>query len=381
MHLQQRQQTHDLLRAREISRALFSNIASVKWLTGFAPPIQLGTTVFSGGPPLVWYEDGQWTLIILDAQVPDAAGFDREPNCSIVSYEGYSIEHPLRPHEALASALRSVVPPDQTRTGKLGIEENDLPVFLWEVLRTGWHAGVERVSIDRWLAPFRMIKTEEEIKKLRENFDLTEVGQSAARRAVQVGLREIDIWNVAHNAIEKKAGRRIPLGNDCVVGHREANIGGWPLDLEIVRGDSVIVDLSTVLHGYWSDSCATYYAGPISPKQRAMHAAASNALDLAKSLVRPGAVAREVDARVRKVIADSGFPVYPHHTGHSVGVTSHESPRLVPYSEEVLQAGMVIMLEPGIYFPGETSIRLEDAVLITNDGIEVLTHHDQSIPN
>jgi len=111
-----------------------------------------------------------------------------------------------------------------------------------------------------------------------------------------------------------------------------------------------------------------------------MHRTALAALEFAISLVRPGAVAQEIDQKVRQFIATAGYPVYPHHTGHGVGVIGHEAPRIVPYNEEVLQEGMVIMLEPGIYLPGETSVRLEDALLVTSDGVEVLTKHDKSLP-
>ena len=69
---------------------------------------------------------------------------------------------------------------------------------------------------------------------------------------------------------------------------------------------------------------------------------------------------------------------YPHHSGHAVGVSVHEEPRIVPYNDTILEAGMVIMLEPGIYLPGETGVRLEDGMLITQDGVEVLTTHDKS---
>jgi Xaa-Pro aminopeptidase len=109
-----------------------------------------------------------------------------------------------------------------------------------------------------------------------------------------------------------------------------------------------------------------------------MHQTAFNALELAASLLRPGAVAKDIDQTVRQFIADAGYPVYPHHTGHGVGVSGHEAPRIVPHNETVLEPGMVIMLEPGIYFPGEAAVRLEDAFLITADGYEVLTHHDKS---
>ena len=90
-------------------------------------------------------------------------------------------------------------------------------------------------------------------------------------------------------------------------------------------------------------------------------------------------MAKTIDREVRAFIDAAGYPVYPHHTGHGVGVSGHEEPRIVPYNEQVLEEGMVIMLEPGIYFPGETGVRLEDALLVTRDGAELLTHYDKRL--
>lgn len=375
-HQPQRAQAHELLAQNGISRALFSNLASVKWLTGFNPPVQTGPSVFLGGPPMVWYENNRWTLLIFDWHISNAGNFAQEPNCRVVAYKGYSIEHSLAGATNLRTALQQVMA--SMSSGKIGIELRDAPADIAFSLHESKH--VEPIAIDGWLEPFRRIKTPEELSKLRDNFRLTDIGHAAARAAVQAGNREIDVWNAAHYAIERAAGQRVPLGNDCVVGYRPENIGGAPLDYEIRTGDSVIVDLSTILHGYWSDSCATYYAGAPSPKQRAMHETAQRALDFGISLIKPGAIAREIDAQVREFIRKAGYPVYTHHTGHSVGVTSHEDPRIVPYNTQALQENMVIMLEPGIYFFGETSVRVEDAVLVTKDGAERLTHHDKSLP-
>lgn len=374
-HELQREQTHELLKQRGVERALFANIATVKWLTGFNPPIQTGPSVFLGGPPLVWYENDAWTLVIMDAHQTLAGNFAAQPNCHIVTYQGYTIDHPLAGTIHLRAVLQHVI--GSLVSGKIGIELRDTPADMALWLHESNH--VEPVAVDTWLDAFRRIKTPEEIEKLRDNFRLTDIGHAAARAAVKPGNREIDVWNAAHYAIEKAAGQRVPLGNDCVVGYRQENIGGAPLDYEIRAGDSTIVDLSTVLHGYWNDSCATYYAGEPSAKQRAMHQTVERALELAISRVKPGAIAREIDARVREFMRREGYPVYPHHTGHSLGVTSHEEPRLAPYNDMTLQENMIIMLEPGIYFPGETSVRLEDAMLVTSDGAEILTRHDKSL--
>lgn len=375
-HQFQRDQTQELLKARGIERALFANSATVKWLTGFNPPVQTGPSAFLGGPPLVWYENGYWTLMVLNWQEINAGEFARQPNCALVSYSGYTLDQPLTGQVKLRGLFRSVV--QNNLSGKIGIELRDAPADI--ALSLHELGAAELVPTDTWLDHFRPIKTAEELQKMRDNFHLTDVGHSAARKAVQVGAREIDVWYAAHWAIERAAGQRVPLGNDCVVSYRNENIGGAPLDLEIHAGDSMIVDLSTILGGYWSDSCGTYYASEPTAKQKAMHQTALQALELGISLVKPGAVAREIDAALREFIRKEGYPVYPHHSGHSLGVTSHEDPRIVPYNEMTLQENMVIMLEPGIYFPKEAAVRVEDAVRVTSDSAEILTHHDKALP-
>ncbi len=362
-----RQRAHEQLKARTIERALFASPASVTWLTGFTPPIQLGVSPFAGGPPLLWYASGEWTLVVLDSDAPAAAA----SGCTVVSYRGYTSSAPIMAAEQLATTLQRVT--GGASAGQLGIEERALPVFLRAVL-----PDTNMVAIDGLLIPMRVRKTAEELVKLRENFALTDIGQATARLAVRPGQTELDVWAATHTAIQRAAGQRVPLGNDCTVGRR-AHSGGWPLDVEIQPGDSFVVDLSTQLRGYWSDSCATYYADGPTRRQIAMHRTVTEALELAISLVKPGAISGEIDRQVREFMVTAGYPLYSHHTGHGVGVTGHEEPRIVPYNDMQLDEGMVIMLEPGIYFPGETAIRLEDAVLVTGSGAEILTRHDKSM--
>jgi Xaa-Pro aminopeptidase len=371
MHHIQRQRTRELLREKQIDCALFAHPYSITWLTGFAAPMQTGPNFFAGAAPLVWYADGRFTLIVVDAFADAAAPFGREDDGALVTYLGYTIEQPI---DGLGHLLKALQPLWSNVKGNVGVELADVTAVVCEALREVAPAAMLTNSGD-WLKPPRMVKTEEELTKLRVNFRLTDIGHRAVREAVRAGQREIDVWEAAHTAIHQAAGCRVPMGNDCVVGYRQNNIGGWPLAYEIRPNDSVIVDLSTIHYGYWSDSCNTYYADEPTAKQAELRTIVAEALALGASLLRPGAVAKDIDQQLRQFIAKSGYAVYPHHTGHGVGLAGHEAPRIVPYNDETLAAGMVIMLEPGIYLPGETGVRLEDAFLITADGAERITTH------
>lgn len=379
IHQEQRQRTRNLLTAKGIQRALFASPNSVKWLTGFAPPVQLGPNFFLGAPPFIWYEDGHYTLVVLDGHAGSAAHLREAPDCDVMTYLGYTIQQPIASGERLRESFEPLLRRSQAQ-GPVGIELQETTLLIQQVLDSALPTRSPLTAIDGWLTPLRMVKSAAEIQKLRDNFALTDVGHGAARKAVQAGKREIDVWTEIHRAVQQAAGGRVPLGNDCVVGYRQNNISGWPEDLEIRDHDNVIVDLSTLAHGYWSDSCMTYYAGEPSAAQVKLHKTCADALQFGISLVRPGVAAKVIDQQVRQFMQKAGYAVYPHHTGHGVGVTGHEEPRIVPYNDIPLEAGMVIMLEPGAYFPGQFGARLEDAMLVTANGAEVLTHHDKRLP-
>ena len=367
MHSQQRRRAARLLDEAGVGRALFSDSDSVRWLTGLNLP----------APALVWYDRGSFTLLA-DEGFADASAFGAQADCAHVPFVGYTIERPIDAAGRLAEALREVVAGARP-AGEVGIEEKSLPFALWQTVHNAL-PGCEPASLEGRLLPLRAIKTAEELDRIREGFRLVTLGHEAGRNAVRLGQREIDVWTEVQTAVEREAGRWMQMGNDCIVGHRPANIGAAPLDYEIIADDSLILDLSVVVDGYWTDSCATYYTDKPTARQIEMHKFVEEALAFAISLIRPGVVAQEVDRQVRRFMADGGYDVYPHHTGHGIGLTGHEAPRIVPYNLELIQEGNVVMLEPGIYIPGITGVRLEDAVLVTADGAEPLSHHDKSLP-
>jgi Xaa-Pro aminopeptidase len=172
--------------------------------------------------------------------------------------------------------------------------------------------------------------------------------------------------------MEMAAGSRVPVLADFVTGPRTAGVGGPPGTREVERDDLLLVDLVPRVGVYWGDSCATVTHGEVRPEVRDAHARALEALEAAKALVRAGARAADIDAATRALVD------YPHHTGHGVGLTMHEQPRIVPSSNTVLEPGMVIALEPGCY-GDDWGVRVEQVVVVTEDGCNVLSGHELAL--
>src|SRR5262249_54625603 len=157
------------------------------------------------------------------------------------------------------------------------------------------------------------------------------------------GASELDVWHAARAAAERVAGTRIPIMGDVVSGPRTATVGGPPTARVVQEHDLLILDLGPRIAGWWTDSCATIALGEPPVEVREAHAAAREALEALKHLVRPGLSAAELDAKAREYVE------FPHHTGHGIGRTVHEEPRIIPGADRVLEAGNVIALEPGTY--------------------------------
>lgn len=153
----------------------------------------------------------------------------------------------------------------------IGIEEQSLLVYLWEQAGATFEDRATRRGIDGWFDGLRTAKTKEELEKLRASFHLTDRGHSAARQVDLSGKSDIEAWGEVQADVNSAAGERVQLGNNCVVGRRAENGGGFPGAEKIQPGDALILDLSARLNGYWSASTATYYAGEPDETQKAAH--------------------------------------------------------------------------------------------------------------
>jgi len=373
-HIEQRTRLKNWMSEQHLPGVLLANPAVITWLTGFALPLHPTTSLYMGGPLLLLVEDEHFTLVIADHQAELAADIATQPNCAVMTYAGYTASGPPMNSAPLVQILSQLV----TRLhGSIGVETEWMPALHMDTLRANAPASLTFTRIDGWSEPLRMEKTEAEIAQMQNAFDLTCTAHAAAKALITAGNTEFDVWLATQTAIQRAAGQELPFVTDCTVGRR-AHIGGTGTLEVILPTDSFVLDLGTRLDGYWSDTCMTYYAGELSARQETMHQTLLAAHDLAVSLIRPGMIASQIDQELRRFITGHGFPEYGHHTGHGIGTLVHELPRIAATSSDILRSNMVIMIEPGIYFAGETGIRLEHAYRVTPHGSERLTNYRAS---
>ena len=154
----------------------------------------------------------------------------------------------------------------------------------------------------------------------------------------------------------------------------------FPDDTKLKDGDAVLLDLFSRKNYYWCDMTRTVFYKSVSAHHREVYEVVKTAQQAAIDFVKPGVVMKDIDAVARKVITDAGYGEYfITRTGHGVGMDLHELPFAAPDSEIIAEPGMCFSIEPGIYIPEDIGVRIEDLVLVTEDGCEVLTHYPKEL--
>jgi Xaa-Pro aminopeptidase len=329
----------------------------VRMLTGHSYDIETGPNVFAL-PAIVVASGEGGTVLVCSAD-------EAEESDTTIIYEGFTVS----PITRLASARRSVENAiERTRgTGaRWAVDGASVPVGALPNVQSSTPA-------DGALAALTAVKNTNDIAAIGAAIGVCDAGQSAAREATRAGATELEVWQHVREAMESRAGGRIPILADLVSGARTAEVGGPPSMGSILQGDLLLVDLVPRVDGVWGDSCSTFVDAEPTVEQDRAHAAARAALDRGLEMLRPGTRSGDVDAAVRAVMADDGWE-YPHHTGHGVGFAWHEEPRIVPDNDTALEPGMVVALEPGTY-TADWGLRVEQVAVVTEAEPRVLSGH------
>jgi Xaa-Pro aminopeptidase len=220
----------------------------------------------------------------------------------------------------------------------------------------------------------RQIKDKGEIEQLRKAVWYAEKAFAALRATLRPEQSEKTVADEMEHQVRLFGGRCSSFPTIVAVGDRAALPHAVPTSRRIGEGDFVLVDWGASSGLYNSDLTRVLLTGKISPKFQRVYRVVLQAQSRGIAAIRPGALAHDVDRAARDVIAQAGFGRYfGHGLGHGLGLAVHEAPRLAAKSQIVLRPGMVVTVEPGIYLPGWGGVRIEDDVLVTRGGHELLT--------
>lgn len=225
------------------------------------------------------------------------------------------------------------------------------------------------------LSSARLQKDEIEIALLRKAQSITEQGFEHILPFLKAGVTEREAALELEFFMRKHGADGVSFEFIVVSGANSSRPHGVPTDKPIENGDFVTMDFGALYGGYHADMTRTLAVGAIGDEQRFVYDTVLKAQKATLSVIRAGISGKVADAAARDVITAAGFGEYfGHGTGHGVGVEIHEAPRLSPSAPETpLKAGSVVTVEPGIYLPGKCGVRIEDMVLLTENGCENLT--------
>jgi len=220
----------------------------------------------------------------------------------------------------------------------------------------------------------RMIKDAEELRLIRQAVNLGAKAYEEAAQAIRPGVSEIEVAGRLEFAARRAGADGMSFETIVTAGKRSALPHGRASVQSIPKRGFVLVDSGVILRGYCSDMTRTVHVGRIGRVERQWYDSVLEAQLVGIATVRAGVTAGEVDEAVRSVLSKAKLDKYfAHSTGHGVGLEIHEPPRLGSKQTERLEPGMVVTIEPGIYLPDKGGIRIEDMVVVTETGCEVLT--------
>jgi Xaa-Pro aminopeptidase len=335
------------LENRKLDAMLVTSSASVRYLTGF-----------SGSNGAVLALPGE-AVFFTDPRYAIQSG--REVSCRVQVCKG-----PILPAVAAIVARR--------RIRRLGFERAHLSYDGFDLLRAGLPMNTALEPLAGWLEAHRMLKSEAEIALIRRSVETNSKAFERAARRLRPGMCERDLaaeidYQMRRLGAEKPSFETIVAG-----GERSALPHAHPPGAVLKPGQPVLIDMGAFQDGYASDMTRMLFLGAPGARVRRLYRAVLEAQLAAIDAVRLGVAAARVDRAARDVLKAFKLDrAFVHSTGHGLGLEIHESPRIGKKDKTRLAAGMAITIEPGVYLEGTGGIRIEDTVVVTPGGCEVLT--------
>lgn len=341
-----------ILQGALVDGILLTNAANMRYVAGFT------------GEGYVYLSERQ-SLVVTDSRYTVAAVAEC-PEFQVIQWDkkGY--------YEPLMKAMKK----DGIRT--LGIEDEEMTVAGYDRLRKEIvKAGLQQLhteSLEDTVTAYRAVKTPEETARIRKAEAIGDRAFARLLPKLRTGMTEKQVAAWIEFLMKEEGAEGFSFETIAASGVHSAMPHAVPTDKKLAEGDFLTMDFGCRYQGYCSDMTRTVVIGHASDRQREVYDTVLRAQETALSGIRPGMTGKEIDALARDVIREAGYgECFGHSLGHSVGLDIHERPVFSTKEDTVIQPGMVITVEPGIYIENFGGVRIEDVVVITEDGCENLT--------
>ncbi len=320
-------------------------------------------TGFTGSAGLVWIS-ADTNALITDFRYTEQAR-EQSPNWEIIFAE-----------KSLTDAIQDLI--KLKNVTRIAFESEHITVDQLNHWKE--KLDVEFVSTKKWVSELRMVKTAAEIDKIRQAARITDEALATVIPKIKIGVPEIEIALELEYTMRRLGAEAIAFDPIVGSGPRGALPHATPGQRKISAGDFIVIDMGCVFEGYCSDLTRTLVVGEPTTKHLDIYNLVLEAQLAALAALKPGLTGKQVDQVARDIIAAAGHgDHFGHSLGHSVGLEIHEDPRLSQAGEETLVPGMVVTIEPGVYLPGWGGVRIEDLVVVTDSGCEILSQTSKEL--
>ena len=330
-----------------------------------------GVTYHLGKRPQVMFilPDGEAAMIVPSLEI-DHAGANQTFPFKLYSYtdaEGYQ------------GAFQRVCSDFKLAGKKIAVEGIKMRVLEGQTIEK-YAAGCSLISADQMFTDLRIHKQESELALMRQAIQMSQEALEETLAEIRPGMTERQVANILQGAMTNRGATGMAFDVTVLAGADSALPHGTSGETVIKPGDLLLFDYGASLHEYPADITRTFAVGKIDPELEKIYNVVKAANEAGIKAARPGVTAQDVDRATRKVIVEAGYgEFFTHRTGHGLGLDIHEAPNIVDGNPVVLEPGMVFTVEPGIYLPGRGGVRIEDNVLITESGVEVLTSFPKTL--
>jgi Xaa-Pro aminopeptidase len=339
----------DALAEREADLLMVTDVVNVRWLTGFTGSSAAAVVGREGTRRFVT----DFRYLTQSAEQLDPA-WEREIAVDL-----------------LAGVVKGLPGSGELR---LAFEDAHMSVKDHAKLTGMLRGGIELVPAGTTVEALRAIKDSDELEAIRAAARLADDALTEVLERGLVGRTERDVALDLEYTMRRLGAEAVSFPPIVAAGDHGALPHATPRDVAIAAGTMCVIDWGAQLDGYASDCTRTYATGDVDPRDGEVYALVLRAQEAALEAVRPGPTGREVDAVARAIIDAAGHAEhFGHGLGHGVGLAVHEGPRLSKQGETALEAGMVVTVEPGVYVPGAVGVRIEDLVIVTDEGAEVVS--------